>query len=464
MSASFVYVRIDGIHDFNNLRLLSAYKQLLQEHLQSDLVLEKGNAQFDVEMDGGEGSDANGVETEKRHRCSVVSWLGFAGPVGAVKHDFRLKSLLPDYMLVDRRIIPPESVGSNYLEKMVFVPTTYQPQDEYSDDLTLPTMDTLESNATYGVEGRRDVDFPLATTRIHDWDLLSTQSASSNDMSMPTHKQLRYHLLSKYNSVSDEALEDVSSGRWYVCFNRLEKVTPDVFEDWMWMLKGRKSTNKKALSTYLVLLSGDAEISKRILESAAYHGIPKTRILFFPRLSKLDYNIVLAISDLFLDTRFYGSHTVASDAIYRYTPVLTLVGNTFASRVSYSLNNALDYSVDDSEDSDSRMKYYHFSNIGSSLLSVDNRKQYVDTGIRLTDTIADTPGVNPDVTVAGGVSYADILRKYIKTSITGNHSSMSTNVLFNSRAFAKNLNALYSSVVEVQRMERDAHIFLESSI
>ena len=44
--------------------------------------------------------------------------------------------------------------------------------------------------------------------------------------------------------------------------------------------------------------------------------------------------------DLFLDSRPYGAHTVSADALWTATPVLTLPGAPFASRVAASLYTA----------------------------------------------------------------------------------------------------------------------------
>jgi predicted O-linked N-acetylglucosamine transferase (SPINDLY family) len=46
-------------------------------------------------------------------------------------------------------------------------------------------------------------------------------------------------------------------------------------------------------------------------------------------------------ADLFLDTLPYNAHTTCSDALWAGLPVLTLVGQSFASRVAASLLNAI---------------------------------------------------------------------------------------------------------------------------
>jgi predicted O-linked N-acetylglucosamine transferase (SPINDLY family) len=47
------------------------------------------------------------------------------------------------------------------------------------------------------------------------------------------------------------------------------------------------------------------------------------------------------VADLFLDTFPYNAHTTASDALWAGLPVLTLAGQTFASRVAGSLLRTL---------------------------------------------------------------------------------------------------------------------------
>ena len=46
-------------------------------------------------------------------------------------------------------------------------------------------------------------------------------------------------------------------------------------------------------------------------------------------------------ADLFIDTFPYNAHTTASDALWAGLPVLTLMGESFASRVAGSLLNAI---------------------------------------------------------------------------------------------------------------------------
>ena len=66
-----------------------------------------------------------------------------------------------------------------------------------------------------------------------------------------------------------------------------------------------------------------------------------SRILMAPRIGPDAYLRRLELADLFLDTFPYNAGTVASDAIRMRVPLLTLCGESFASRMAGSLLNAL---------------------------------------------------------------------------------------------------------------------------
>lgn len=155
--------------------------------------------------------------------------------------------------------------------------------------------------------------------------------------------------------------------QWLVCFNRIAKVTPDVFEDWMQILQ--RSRSRRAV---LLLMAESAEVETHVRRAAASRWGCADRLLFLPRLtSKEQYRALLRLSDLFLDTRIYGAHTVASDAMFEGTPVITLPGEGFASRVSLSLNEVAFASSTSS------------STMMMTMVVPDNRRQYVDVVCRL---------------------------------------------------------------------------------
>ena len=66
------------------------------------------------------------------------------------------------------------------------------------------------------------------------------------------------------------------------------------------------------------------------------------RLVFAKRLSHPDHLARHCLADLFLDTLAYNAHTTASDALWAGLPVITCIGETFASRVAASLLNAIE--------------------------------------------------------------------------------------------------------------------------
>jgi predicted O-linked N-acetylglucosamine transferase (SPINDLY family) len=78
-----------------------------------------------------------------------------------------------------------------------------------------------------------------------------------------------------------------------------------------------------------------------MLRVAEEHGISAERLIFAPRVAPPDYLARFQLADLFLDTFPYNAGTIASDALRMGLPVLTLSGQSFASRMAGSLVQAV---------------------------------------------------------------------------------------------------------------------------
>jgi predicted O-linked N-acetylglucosamine transferase (SPINDLY family) len=63
--------------------------------------------------------------------------------------------------------------------------------------------------------------------------------------------------------------------------------------------------------------------------------------VFTPARPNADYLALYRVADLFIDTWPYNAHTTASDALWAGCPLVTLRGETFASRVAASLLTAV---------------------------------------------------------------------------------------------------------------------------
>ena len=86
----------------------------------------------------------------------------------------------------------------------------------------------------------------------------------------------------------------------------------------------------------------DNEISTiNLKDFAVKKGIDPKRLIFTKHLPLDEHLKRLQLADLVLDTFPYNAHTTCSDALRVNLPVLTLKGESFASRVAASLLNAI---------------------------------------------------------------------------------------------------------------------------
>jgi len=121
----------------------------------------------------------------------------------------------------------------------------------------------------------------------------------------------------------------------FCCFNNPAKITPEVFAAWMTILNA-------APGSVLWLYAGAPAAAENLRAHAVAAGIAPERLIFAEPVPHDQHLARHALADLVLDTRPYGAHTTASDALRMGVPVLTLPGKSFASRVGASLLTAID--------------------------------------------------------------------------------------------------------------------------
>ena len=174
-----------------------------------------------------------------------------------------------DYIIADKTVIP-ENEKINFSEKVAYLPNCYQPN-----------------------------------TKI---DSLIEKDFSRTDFNLP---------------------EDA----FVFCnFNSSYKITPNIFNVWMNILK-------KTPKSVLWLLKSNNAACENIWKTAEKKGIDRNRIIFADRLPHYDHLKRIALADIFLDTFPYNAHTTASDTIRMGVPIIALMGKSFASRVSSSILN-----------------------------------------------------------------------------------------------------------------------------
>jgi predicted O-linked N-acetylglucosamine transferase (SPINDLY family) len=125
-----------------------------------------------------------------------------------------------------------------------------------------------------------------------------------------------------------------NDGFVFCCFNNTYKITPDVFDVWMRLLR-------QIEGSVLWLLEGNAVAPDNLRREAKQRGVTPERLIFAPRIQLEEHLARHRLADLFLDTYHCNAHTTASDALWAGLPVLTCSGATFASRVAGSLLSAV---------------------------------------------------------------------------------------------------------------------------
>jgi predicted O-linked N-acetylglucosamine transferase (SPINDLY family) len=126
-----------------------------------------------------------------------------------------------------------------------------------------------------------------------------------------------------------------TNGFVFVCHNFEYKITPEIFDIWMRLLKAVDDS-------VLWLKSPNPWALINLRREAGARGVAPQRLVFAPRLPEAkDHLARLQLADLFLDTLPYNAHASACDALWAGVPVVTCLGNTFPGRVAASVLHAV---------------------------------------------------------------------------------------------------------------------------
>lgn len=185
-----------------------------------------------------------------------------------------------------------------------------------------------------------------------------------------------------------------ASGFVFCCFNNTYKITPETFGSWMNILAATPGS-------VLFLLGRSPVVARNLRAEALRRGIAPDRLVFGGTLPMAEYLARYRCADLFLDTLPYNAGTTASDALWAGLPVLTLPGQSFASRMAASLLTA----------------------VGLPDLIAGSRAEYERRAIELA---TDRPRLDE-----------------LKRRLAANHSR---SALFDTATFTRNLESLYQQM------------------
>jgi predicted O-linked N-acetylglucosamine transferase (SPINDLY family) len=182
----------------------------------------------------------------------------------------------------------------------------------------------------------------------------------------------------------------------YCSFNNAYKITPNIFEIWIEILKCVDNS-------VLWLLVTNSTAKENLKEFANSKGIEPSRLIFADSLPIEEHLSRLPLADIFLDTFPCNAHTTASDAIRMGLPLITMAGQSVPSRVAASI-----------------LRTVHLEN-----LIVNDEKSYKDLAIKL--------GNNRDEL------------KSIKDQLK---ASINNSTLFDSAKYTRDLEYIYSDLLQ----------------
>jgi predicted O-linked N-acetylglucosamine transferase (SPINDLY family) len=210
-------------------------------------------------------------------------------------------------------------------------------------------------------------------------------------------------------ALSRQELKLPNTGFVYCCFNANYKITPFTFDRWMKILK--------AVPDSVLLLYTDIQtVAKNLKLEAVKRGVNPERLIFGEKLIRSQYLARCKSADLFLDTFPYNAGATASDALWAGLPVLTCIGEVFASRYAASLLHA----------------------VGLPELVTETQAEYENLAIEL--------GTNP------------YKLKAIKDKLEINRM---TAPLFDTAQFTKHIETAYTNMYQRYQMELPpAHIYV----
>jgi protein O-GlcNAc transferase len=196
----------------------------------------------------------------------------------------------------------------------------------------------------------------------------------------------------------------------FCCFNNSYKFNPQVLDGWSRILLGVEGS-------VLWISENNNQFKQNISTEFERRGIHSSRIIFAKKVELMaDHLSRFTLVDIFLDTHPYNAHSTALDSLKAGVPVLTLMGNSFASRVAASLLSA----------------------IGCPELITHSQDEYENLAIDLA--------TNPEKLAA------------IKEKLVNNRQ---TKPLFDTSLFAKHIEEAYTQMYERYQADlQPDHIFI----
>lgn len=240
-----------------------------------------------------------------------VLWLGYPGTSGV--------SFI-DYLITDKVCSPPEyqddySEKLAYMKQSVFIGDHNQTFKDLIQRTVKPSL-TIRNNLPY-MRGIRSTCSMNSSYEMNSYHFESGCTYSNKLQN------------SNVNSFSRRHYGLPDNGVVYCYFGQLYKIVPSTLDMWIQILKNVPNS--------VLWLLGFPDIGAANIHSyAVKNKFDASRIIFGQVAPKDEYMKKMQLADVFLDTPLCNGHTTCLDALWSGTPVVTLLGKTFASRVAAS--------------------------------------------------------------------------------------------------------------------------------
>ena len=128
-----------------------------------------------------------------------------------------------------------------------------------------------------------------------------------------------------------------TDGFIFTCFNSIQKITRKEFNIWISLLK-------KIDKSVLWIVKPDEVAMDNLYTELTNNGLCKERIVFAEKMKLDEHYSRHSCGDLFLDTFNFNAATTAGIALSSGLPLITLLGNSYSSRIAASILNSCNLS------------------------------------------------------------------------------------------------------------------------
>jgi len=230
-----------------------------------------------------------------------VSWLGYLSTSGAT---------FMDYLITDKICSPPE-FKNLYTEKLIYTNQTIFVGDHKQKFSNIQQRKVVIDNTNnimhkdIYLNGNNIKEISVETKYIEKEFATSVKSFSRLTFNLPENVVV------------------------FCNFSKLYKIGPYTLRMWLTILNN-------VPNSVLWLLHFNDVAENNLRKFADGLNFDTTRIIFADFIPKYQHMNRIQLADIYLDTNLYNGHTACLDALWAGVPVITLPGDTYASRVTSS--------------------------------------------------------------------------------------------------------------------------------